>query len=143
MNEPAHGALVDLSRLFKQYQYSHQSPGERDGPPPICTIEFRQQGCTLDAVEVKRWVKSLFALVRLAEKRAKQTTDYVNVPLRNNAYASPVEHEMAKYPSAPLPIEAFCSEKNLDLEREEIDYREARVDRYANIEQMYFATTEE
>ncbi|KAK5100775.1 hypothetical protein LTR70_001323 [Exophiala xenobiotica] len=104
MNEPAHGVLVDLSRLFKHYQYSRQSPGERDGPPPICTIEFRQQGCTLDAEEVKRWVKFLFALVRLAEKRAKQTTDSFNVSLRNNAYASTVEREMPKYPSATLTM---------------------------------------
>lgn len=142
---PAHGVLVDLHRIANWYKYSCMSEGERAySPLPICTIEFCQHGCTLDAEEVKHWVKFLFALVRLAEKRAKQTTDYFNVPLQPlSAYESRVEREMAKHPPVPLTMEAFCSGKNLDPDREEIDYWKARVEQYADSKQTYFATTEE
>jgi len=86
----------------------------------------------------------LFALVRLAEKRAKQTTDFFNVPLQPVVdYSGRVEYELAKYPLAPLTVESFCSRKNLDLDREEIDYWKARVDEYAGSKRTYFATTEE
>jgi len=143
--EPYHGVLVDLHRLAKRDQWTRLSPGEREGTtPPICTIEFRQHGCTLDADEVKHWVKFLFALVRLAEKRAQQTTDYFDAPLKPaEGNSSLVEQQMAKYSTAPFTVEAFCSAKNLDLPQDEIDYWKARVDQYADSQKTYFATTEE
>ena len=43
-------------------------------PTKKATIEFRQHSCTLDATEIKHWVKFLFAIMHMAERFAAEIT---------------------------------------------------------------------
>lgn len=125
-----HGSLVDFRRVA-----THMGVATDIDITPPCTIEFRQHGCTLDADEIKHWVKFLFALVDLAERRALQTTGCLGRPLRffskeSDKYAGPIQS-----------IEELCGPNNLDLPSDEIQYWILRARKYANEERDFHRKT--
>lgn len=121
-----HGSIVDFSRIARNIglETSHNRM-------PPCTVEFRQHGCTLDADEIKHWVKFLFALVDLAQRRAYQKTDFEG---RSLAVAA---HEKEKYGEPIQSVEELCGPYNLNLPPEEIEYWKSRAQRYASEEQTW------
>lgn len=88
------------------------------------TVEFRQHACALDISTLKHWVSLLEAIVRKAEKMAKEST--------GGAYA---EIEAGKYPvatGAPWPhqdMKSFCT-TFLGLSNEDGDYWQARFEKH-------------
>jgi hypothetical protein len=110
--------------------------GETPWKPIKPTIEFRQHACTLDVEVVRHWVTLLEAIVKVAAKKAAQSTQHNNLtaldPTRSFA-----EREASKYPvlsssSLPWPCETmndFCV-RFLGLDDEEGYYWQARYEQF-------------
>lgn len=128
-----HSCLIDFSRVAKHM--GADKPNHSHVPP--CTIEFRQHGCTLDADEIRYWVKFLFALVDLVERRAFQTTDHQGQILTLNS------KESDRYAGPIQSIEELCGPNNLNLPPDEIQFWVARAAKYANDEEDFVNRTTE
>lgn len=109
--------------------------GQTPWKPIKPTIEFRQHACTQDVEAIQHWVNLLEALVRAAETKAAQTTQFNgSSPLETTRPFA--EREASKYPSSsstslPWPHEtmnSFCV-RFLGLDLDEADYWQARFDR--------------
>ena len=127
----SHGSVVDLGRIYEFWRHSRLSPGEQqDRTLRPCTVEFRQHGCTLSAEDVEYWVRFLFALVRLAEKRAQQDTDWQDQDLYGNEYDTEQDEQIAKYPppssngagGPAYSLDELLGPANLDLPAADMTY---------------------
>lgn len=124
------GYIYNFSNL---YNLARSDPS---GAPIKPTIEFRQHACTLDVKVLQHWVKLLEAIVRTAERKATQMTQY-NSSRPLDQSQSFAEREGSKYPSSnrtasPWPYESmteFCGAL-LELDEEEGRYWQERYDQY-------------
>lgn len=152
--QPDHHCIVDFHHLADLHGYTYGENREKSATPKAKpTIEFRQHGCTLDADEVKHWVKFLFALIAYAERRAAQTVDHNGRPLASlHSLGQPgskdfakkvVDREMSKYRSWPRTIKELCGSKHLALPEEEVEYWHNRVTRYETGKSLFLRTKKE
>ena len=104
------------------------------------TIEFRQRACTLDAAEVKYWVRFLVTLVNLAYAKAVQnpsTDDPDGSPSSPWRYA---DQQAAKYDERSTESVAdMCGPRLLNLSREDVEYWTQREQKDAEQKLQFMA----
>lgn len=153
----SHGVLMDISRVAARFGLASILRHHSEDTQP-CTIEFRQHGCTLDAEEIEHWIKFLFALVWLAERRTAQTYPFHSSvsstgPENEDEPAQPsdsldspfttpsIAFEANKYSGPISDVATLCGLDNLDLPYSEILYWVTRAERYEADHIIHFEKT--
>ena len=126
-NSPYRGYFVNWTNLVN-YRFS-----ETPDKPIKPTIEYRQHACSLDSDELRHWVDLLFAMMRVAETKAEQTTKFNSHDVVDAA-ASFAEREGSKYRINDRwhrsTVEELCGPELLDLEPAEREYWKGRYETY-------------
>jgi hypothetical protein len=129
----AAGTRTDRAFFVNFANLSNYRFSETKDKPIKPTIEFRQHACSLDADEMQHWVNLLFAIMRVAEARAAQTTKFRSRDAVDEK-ASFAEREGSKYRINGQwhrsTIEEFCGSDLLDLDRVECEYWKRRYEMY-------------
>ena len=104
----------------------------RSRTPSKPTIEFRQQACSLDAIEIQHWVDLLLAIVRAAEAKAIQNTKFQTAePVDDAQYA---DRECSKYRKnrewQSSDLDDFLGPELLNLPDQEIAHWRERYSKY-------------
>lgn len=120
----AAGTIANRGFFVNRLNLSNYRWSETKNKPAKPTIEFRQHACSLDPDEMQHWVDLIFAVMRVLEAKAMQTTKFSGDLLgRNTSFA---DREGRKYRINDQrhrgTIEEFYSSGLLDIHSVEMDY---------------------
>lgn len=135
----AHGVLVDFSRLKRFMGYEdHFSKQYEISQYTYPTIEFHQHNCSLNADEIERWVRFLFAIVHLAEQRAHNAPSQLQFAIA--ATETVIQSERKKHPDAQCrTLKELCGPNMLNLSQDDTDYWIARHNAHQHDNMRYTA----